>query len=178
MQYCSVTGQVEHCQVGVFLSSVTARGHTLIDRELYLPLDWIEDPARGLAAGIPQTVRFQTKPEQAVRMIERIKGAQIPISWVVTDTVPYGQRSCLCQLAPESAPLPTRSSGNQPAPQPFSICSTILPMRVRTSMDDSLLTRRVAQERIPLAGGFSSPLTSGRCVYTIDIQRISHGKNV
>jgi SRSO17 transposase len=34
MQYCGTTGQVENCQVGVFLAYVTARGHTLIDREL------------------------------------------------------------------------------------------------------------------------------------------------
>ncbi len=89
LQYCGTTGQVENCQVGVFLSYVTAKGHTLIDRELYLPLDWIEDPERCRAASIPETVRFQTKPEQAVRMIERIGRAQIPISWVVADTV-YG----------------------------------------------------------------------------------------
>src|SRR5438445_8309463 len=36
VQYCGTTGQVENCQVGVFLAYVTARGHTLIDRELYL----------------------------------------------------------------------------------------------------------------------------------------------
>src|SRR5450759_2120483 len=37
VQYCGTTGQVENCQVGVFLAYVTAKGHTLIDRELYLP---------------------------------------------------------------------------------------------------------------------------------------------
>ncbi len=79
----------ENCQVGVFLSYVTARGHTLIDRELYLPLDWLEDPARCRAAHIPESVRFQTKPELAVQMLERIWHAQIPIAWVVADTV-YG----------------------------------------------------------------------------------------
>jgi len=42
MQYCGTSGHVENCQVGVFLSYVTARGHTLIDRELYLPLEWCE----------------------------------------------------------------------------------------------------------------------------------------
>jgi SRSO17 transposase len=89
VQYCGTTGQVENCQVGVFLSYVTARGHTLIDRELYLPLDWTEDPARCRAAGIPETVRFQTKPELAVQMLARVWHAQVPISWVVADTV-YG----------------------------------------------------------------------------------------
>ena len=52
VQYCGTTGQVENCQVGVFLAYVTARGHTLIDRELYLPLDWTEDRERCQAAGI------------------------------------------------------------------------------------------------------------------------------
>jgi len=71
------------------LAYVTACGHTLIDRELYLPLDWIEDPGRRQEAGIPQMVRFQTKPELAVQMIERLWKAQIRIAWVVADTV-YG----------------------------------------------------------------------------------------
>src|SRR5438876_2838734 len=89
VQYCGTTGQVENCQVGVFLSYVTARGHTLIDRELYLPLDWTEDRERCQAAGIPEAVRFQTKPELARRMLARLWNAQIPIAWVVADTV-YG----------------------------------------------------------------------------------------
>jgi SRSO17 transposase len=89
VQYCGTTGQVENCQVGVFLAYVTARGHTLIDRELYLPLDWLEDGDRCQDAGIPKSVRFQTKPELARRMLARIWDAQIPIAWVVADTV-YG----------------------------------------------------------------------------------------
>ncbi len=79
----------ENCQVGVFLAYVTAKGHTLIDRELYLPLDWTEDRERCQAAGIPESVRFQTKPELARRMLARLWEAQVPIAWVVADTV-YG----------------------------------------------------------------------------------------
>src|SRR2546429_113437 len=89
VQYCGTTGQVENCQVGVFLSYVTAKGHTLIDRELYLPLDWCEDRDRCRSAGIPESVRFQTKPELAVHMIERLWKAAVPVSWVVADTI-YG----------------------------------------------------------------------------------------
>jgi SRSO17 transposase len=89
VQYCGTTGQVENCQVGVFLSYVTATGHTLIDRELYLPLDWTEDRDRCQAAGIPESVRFQTKPELARRMLARLWDAQVAIAWVVADTV-YG----------------------------------------------------------------------------------------
>jgi SRSO17 transposase len=88
-QYCGTTGQVENCQVAVFLDYVTARGHTLIDRELYLPAQWLNDRERCREAGIPEMVRFQTKCELAQQMLERIWKAQIPISWVVADTV-YG----------------------------------------------------------------------------------------
>src|SRR6266566_3499640 len=88
-QYFGVTGQVQNCQVGVFLAYVTAHGHSLIDRELYLPLDWCEDPARCRAAHIPESVRFQTKPELAIHMLKRLDEAGYPIAWVVADTV-YG----------------------------------------------------------------------------------------
>jgi SRSO17 transposase len=89
VQYCGTTGQVENCQVGVFLAYVTACGHTLIDRELYLPLDWCEDRERCQAAGTPESVRFQTKPELARQMLERLFQAELPIAWVVADSV-YG----------------------------------------------------------------------------------------
>jgi len=88
-QYCGRTGRVENCQVGVFLSYVTAQGHALIDRELYLPEDWCADTARRQAAHIPEAVRFQTKPELGQQMIERAQAAGLPINWVVADTV-YG----------------------------------------------------------------------------------------
>jgi SRSO17 transposase len=88
-QYCGLTGRVENCQVGVFLSYVTAAGHALIDRELYLPEDWCSDPLRRQAAHIPETVTFQTKPELARQMIQRAQSACLPIRWVVADTV-YG----------------------------------------------------------------------------------------
>jgi SRSO17 transposase len=89
LQYCGLTGRVENCQVGVFLSFVTARGHALIDRELYVPQDWCSDLPRRHAAHIPQTLCFATKPELARRMLQRAQEAGLPIGWVVADTV-YG----------------------------------------------------------------------------------------
>src|SRR5207245_8998369 len=84
-QYCGVTGRVENCQVGVFLSYVTALGHALIDRELYVPEDWCYDLVRRHAAHIPDTLTFQTKPELARRMVQRAHAAQLPIRSVVAD---------------------------------------------------------------------------------------------
>ena len=88
-QYCGVSGRVENCQVGVFLSYVTAQGHGLIDRELYLPEDWCVDAARRQAAHIPESVLFQTKPELAQHMLARALSAGVPCRWVVADSV-YG----------------------------------------------------------------------------------------
>jgi SRSO17 transposase len=88
-QYCRTTGQVENCQVGVFLAYVSEKGSALIDRELYLPCSWTEDRVRCREVGIPETVGFQTKCELTRTMIERLHRAQIPIAWVVADTV-YG----------------------------------------------------------------------------------------
>lgn len=88
-QYCGVSGQVENCQVGVFLSYVTERGHGLIDRDLYVPQEWCDDLPRCQAAHLPADLRFQTKPELATRLLQRAQDASIPARWVVADTV-YG----------------------------------------------------------------------------------------
>jgi SRSO17 transposase len=88
-QHYGLTGDVRNCQVGVFLSLVTKKGHTLIDRELYLPDDWTDDPARCHEAGIPETVPFRTKPQLAILMLQRLLQAEVEIEWVVADTV-YG----------------------------------------------------------------------------------------
>lgn len=67
-QYSGTAGRIENSQIGVFAAYVSpGRGgaRTLIDRALYLPKAWTEDPARGRAAGVPQTVAFATKPRLA-----------------------------------------------------------------------------------------------------------------
>jgi SRSO17 transposase len=114
LQYCGTTGRVENCQVGVFLSYVTAKGHTLIDRELYLPLDWCEDRDRCRAAGVPDSVRFQTKPELAQKMIERIFQTQIPICWVVADTVYGGNLDLRTWLEAHGYPYVMAVACNEP----------------------------------------------------------------
>jgi len=115
VQYCGTTGQVENCQVGVFLSYVTANGHTLIDRELYLPLDWCADRDRCRAAGIPDDKsRFQTKPELAQKMIERIFQTQIPICWVVADTVYGGNLDLRTWLETHGYPYVMAVACNEP----------------------------------------------------------------
>jgi SRSO17 transposase len=88
-QYTGTAGRIENAQVAVYLGYASAAGHTLIDRELYLPRSWISDPARCEAAGIPEGTAFATKPELARRMIGRALAAGVPFSWFAGDEV-YG----------------------------------------------------------------------------------------
>ena len=55
-QYSGTAGRIENCQIGTFLAYASARGHALIDRELYLPEPWTADRDRCRAAGIPDEV--------------------------------------------------------------------------------------------------------------------------
>lgn len=68
---------------------VSRHGHAFIDRALYLPKTWTDEPARCAAAHVPQAVGFATKPRLARAMIERALAAHVPFSWVAADTV-YG----------------------------------------------------------------------------------------
>src|SRR4051794_14810373 len=88
-QYTGSAGKVTNCQAGVFAAYVSRHGHALIDRALYLPKVWADDRARRLAAHVPEAVRFATKPELAVTMIERALTAGALFAWVTADSV-YG----------------------------------------------------------------------------------------
>jgi len=68
---------------------VSRHGHAFVDRALYLPKAWTDDPARLAAAHVPVEVGFATKPSLARRMIERAMTAGVPFTWVAADTV-YG----------------------------------------------------------------------------------------
>ncbi|MGC0319356.1 SRSO17 transposase [Kitasatospora acidiphila] len=84
------SGKIDNCQVGVFLAYASGAGRALIDRELYLPTVWTEDPARRADARIGEEVRFATKPAFARAMLERAVAAKVPFRWVTGDEV-YGQ---------------------------------------------------------------------------------------
>ena len=89
-QYTGTAGRVENAQVAVYLTYAAPRGHALIDRALYLPRSWAEDPHRCDGAGIPSDQRcFATKPALARALIARAVAAEIPAAWVAGDEV-YG----------------------------------------------------------------------------------------
>jgi SRSO17 transposase len=88
-QYSGTAGKIENCQIGVFLAYATELGHSLLDRELYLPKEWIDDRERCRQAGIPDQRDFATKPALAQQMLERSFEAGVTLGWVSGDSV-YG----------------------------------------------------------------------------------------
>jgi SRSO17 transposase len=88
-QYTGSAGKITNCQIGVFATYVSRHGHAFIDRALYLPKSWTDDPARLKATSVPCEVDFATKPQLAARMIARASVAGVPFRWVAADTV-YG----------------------------------------------------------------------------------------
>jgi len=89
-QYTGTAGETVNCQVGVFLAYASKRGMAFVDRALYLPKEWTEDPARCTEAGVPETIRFATKIGLAKRMLKRAFEADVPAKWVVADSF-YGR---------------------------------------------------------------------------------------
>lgn len=87
-QYTGTAGRIENAQVSVHLTYATTGGHALIDRELYLPKSWTENPSRCRDQGVPQDREFATKPALAGRMIASA-AAHVPARWAAGDEV-YG----------------------------------------------------------------------------------------
>ena len=88
-QYTGSAGKITNCQIGVFAAYVSRRGHAFIDRALYLPKTWTDDPTRMAAAHVPEGTTFATKPRLALDMIDRAIAADAPFAWVAADSV-YG----------------------------------------------------------------------------------------
>jgi SRSO17 transposase len=88
-QYTGTAGRTENCQVGVFLAYSSPRGTAFIDRALYLPKEWTDDPGRCEEAGVPEGTAFASKPALARRMLNRAFDAGVKAAWVTGDAA-YG----------------------------------------------------------------------------------------
>jgi SRSO17 transposase len=91
-QYTGTAGRIENAQVAVFLAYASRGGYALIDREVYLPRCWADDPTRRAAAAVPEQVRFATKIALARRMLTRAADAGVPAAWCTADEFYGGDR--------------------------------------------------------------------------------------
>ena len=83
-QWIGRLGKVDNGQVGVFMAYASHREHALVDVRLYLPKGWAQDRARRKRCGIPKAVRYRTRHELALEMLEET-GPLLPHAWVTGD---------------------------------------------------------------------------------------------
>jgi len=103
-QYSGTAGRIENSQIGVFAAYASRYGHALIDRRLYLPKSWANDPERRAKAHIPESVEFATKPAMAREMIARLLDEGTPCAFVLADAVYGSDHRFRCMLEDRGQP--------------------------------------------------------------------------
>jgi SRSO17 transposase len=83
-QWCGHRGKVDNCQVGVFMGYVGEHEHALLDFRLSLPEEWARDEPRRQACHVPPAIRYHTRQEQCVEMLD-MWGDRVPHGWVTGD---------------------------------------------------------------------------------------------
>jgi SRSO17 transposase len=83
-QWCGRLGKQENCQRGVFLAYAATGGYAPLDRKLYLPRDWADDPDRREKGHVPEDLEFREGWRIAAELIER-SGPGLPHGWVAGD---------------------------------------------------------------------------------------------
>ena len=134
-QWCGHRGKVDNCQVGVFMGYVSRYDHALLDFRLSLPKDWARDEHRRQACHVPLEVRYQTRHEQCLEMLDTW-GDQVPHDWVTGDDelgrqTPFrhalrerGERyvlgvPCNTTIRDREAPLPAYTGRGRPPKAPW-----------------------------------------------------------
>ena len=93
-QYCGQLGKEANCQVAVSLSIANHFASLPVGYRLYLPKEWAADHARRERAGVPEDIRFKTKQQIALELIERAHASALPRGVLLMD-LDYGRDSRL-----------------------------------------------------------------------------------
>ncbi len=83
-QWCGRLGKLDNCQVGIYLGYVSRKEHALVDVRLFLPKQWANNKRRRRKAGVPAAVRFRTRHELILEMLDE-RGAALPHAWISGD---------------------------------------------------------------------------------------------
>ena len=175
-QYCGQLGKQDNCQVAVSLSVANDQASLPVAYRLYLPQAWAEDADRCAKAGVPDDLRFATKPQIALEQIRAAQADGIPPGMVLADAgygvdtafrdgitalgLAYvvGIQSSASLWPPGQAPLPAKPWSDRGRP----------PTRVSRSAEHKPVAAKDLAAELPKAAwrrvtwrqGTNTPLTS------------------
>ena len=87
-QYCGEAGKIDNCQSGVFVGYSSKKGYGLLTSQIYMPETWFskEYDERRKFNLVPTDIEFQTKPQIALNLINRIvETGLFPAKWIGCD---------------------------------------------------------------------------------------------
>jgi SRSO17 transposase len=146
-------GKIERAQVGVFVAYASPKGVAFLDRALYLPEEWTDDPARCRQAGIPTTVGFATKPQLAQAMLARARAAGVPAAWVTADSIYGDDRRLRMWLEAQEQPFVLAVSGKEYV----NVAATWKERRVSTLLQELTDLPAEAWQRLSAGDGEKGP---------------------
>jgi len=103
-QYCGNLGKTDNSQVGVFIGYCGENGYGIIDRTLYIPEKWFNEDheIQRKKCGIPEDIVFQTKPEIATALLQKVtESGLFSARWVGVDSL-YGRNKEFLSSVPEN----------------------------------------------------------------------------
>lgn len=165
-QYCGQLGKQDNCQAAVTLSLANHHASLPVAYRLYLPKDWASDKKRRRKAGVPDDIKFQTKPKIAIDQLRWACEAGLPRGVVLMDSgygADAGLRSNVTTLgltyvAGIRANTLVQASDDEQKPISVEQLALGLPKRAWSTIEwregtTGMLASRFARVRVRVAGG-------------------------
>jgi SRSO17 transposase len=88
-QYCGALGKIANCQVAVSLHWSGAQASCPLSWRLYLPEEWLKDATRAAEVKLPAGLKYQSKTDLALALIDQALEWKLPRLPIVADSA-YG----------------------------------------------------------------------------------------
>lgn len=82
LQRCGPAGRTRNCVQLIHLGFTDGEINCVLDNGIYLPKSWTDSPERREAARIPPGVKYRTRPQMALDLLDRAAANGLRFGWV------------------------------------------------------------------------------------------------